>query len=78
VTIRFLQPASSESPDFPFQTGQVITVACPTPSMLDAIAKGFAEVMKVDETERAVMPASETPESDAPKPRTRRVKPAIH
>ena len=71
MTIRFLQTTASENPDFPFQPGQVVTVACPTPFLLDAIARGEAEVVKTDETERAIAPEPETAEPVTQKGRRR-------
>lgn len=49
----------------PFQAGQVIHVPAPSRSMLDAIAAGSAEIVRTDDTERAVAPQTEQPE---PKP----------
>jgi hypothetical protein len=78
VTIRFLQTCSSENPSFPFQAGQVITVTRPAPSMLDAITAGWAEVVREDATERAVVPAGERPEPSAQKPRVKRGARTLH
>jgi hypothetical protein len=71
MTIRFLQTTPSESPEYPFQAGQVITVACPSPYLLSLLDGKRAEAVRTDETERAVEPSAERAEP-AQKGRKRR------
>jgi hypothetical protein len=62
MTIRFLQACPSENPEFPFQAGQIITVAAPSDYVLSLLDGVRAEVVKTDETEAAIEPAPEQPE----------------
>lgn len=62
MQIRFLQTVASENPAFPFQPGQVITVTSPGPFLQRVLDSGAAEIVRVDETERAVEPDVEQPE----------------
>jgi hypothetical protein len=59
MTIRFLQTVPSENPEFPFQAGQVISVACPSRYLLSLIDGVRAYAIKTDDTERAVAPKPE-------------------
>jgi hypothetical protein len=61
MVIRFLQTCPSESPDYPFVTGQVISVPAPSPLLLGYLRDGRAEPLKVED-ERAVVDEAETPE----------------
>lgn len=58
MQIRFLQTVASENPAFPFQPGQVITVASPGPFLQRVLDSGAAEIVRIDETERAIEPPS--------------------
>lgn len=71
MKIRFLQPTSSENPDFPFQAGQVIDVAAPSEFLLSLIDGVQAEVVSEDDTERTIEPESEQPEPKARRGRGR-------
>jgi hypothetical protein len=61
MTIRFLQTAQSENPDFPFMAGQVIEVPAPSPLIQQALRGGLAEIVRADD-ERAEAPAVESTE----------------
>lgn len=61
MTIRFLQTVASENPAYPFQAGQIITVAAPSAYLLSLLDGVRAEVVKAD-LERAVDVAPEQPE----------------
>ena len=61
MQIRFLQTCASESPDFPFMAGQVITVPVPSPFLLSLLDGVRAEAVKAED-ERAVAPEQEMPE----------------
>jgi hypothetical protein len=71
MTIRFLQTIASQNPEFPFQAGQIITVAAPSEFILSLVDGVRAEVLRVDTTERAVAPADTTPEPTLSKRRRR-------
>lgn len=60
MTIRFLQTVPSGVPGFPFQAGQVITVACPPPELLALVDGVRAEAVRDTEPERAVAIAPRT------------------
>ena len=62
MVIRFLQTTPSETPDYPFQAGQVISVACPSPYLLSLVDGVRAELVRTDESERAIEPDREQPE----------------
>lgn len=62
MVIRFLQTTPSEHPEYPFMAGQIITVAQPTPFLLSLLDGVRAEVVRVDEQERAVLDAGTVPE----------------
>lgn len=72
MTIRFLQTVASETPDYPFQAGQTITVAAPSRFLLSLCDGVRAEIVKTDD-ERATMPAPMTPEPVRAKGRAKRV-----
>lgn len=71
MMIRFLQTVPSENPEFPFQAGQVITVACPSSYLLSLVDGIRAEAIRTDDTERAIAPAMITPEPIRSKGRKR-------
>ena len=54
MTIRFLQATPSDSPDHPFQAGQVISVAEPSPYLLSLLDGVRAVAVKDTEPEMAV------------------------
>lgn len=58
MTIRFLQTLDSGVPNYPFMAGQIVRVAQPTPSMLAYLQRGYAEAVKDDEPEFAVVRAA--------------------
>lgn len=62
MTIRFLQAVPSENPEFPFQAGQVIEVACPSPYLLSLLDGVRAEVVRTEGEEVAVEPEAERAE----------------
>lgn len=62
MTIRFLETCPSENPAFPFQAGQVISVTAPSAFLLSLIDGVRAEVVKTDDTERAIAPEPERAE----------------
>jgi hypothetical protein len=62
MTIRFLQTVASENPSFPFQAGQVINVPAPSGYLLSLCDGVRAEVVRTDDTERAVQAPAEQPE----------------
>lgn len=69
MTIRFLQTCASENPAFPFQAGQLITVAVPSVylrSLLDGVR---AEIVAEDVLELAIESDPTRPEPDRPKGR---------
>lgn len=68
MTIRFLQTVRSENSEFPFAAGQVIHVTAPSLFLLELCDGVRAEIVREDETERAVEVIAEQPE---PKPRKR-------
>lgn len=72
MTIRFLQTTPSEIPNVPFMAGQVINVPVPSLYLRSLIDGVRAELVRSDETERAVEPTHEQPEPVAVK-RSRRV-----
>jgi hypothetical protein len=74
VTIRFLQTVASDNPEFPFQAGQVITVERPSAYLLSLLDGVQAEVVPVDDTERAVEQVAEQPEPARVKGRRRAVR----
>jgi hypothetical protein len=57
MTIRFLQTTPSDSPEHPFQPGQVISVATPSPYLLSLIDGVRAEAVRDTEPEMAVATA---------------------
>jgi hypothetical protein len=64
MKIRFLRTTASASPGYPFQAGQVIDVADPTPQMLawlerQADGSQIAEVVRESDGERAVIETGE-------------------
>lgn len=71
MVIRFLQTVASEHPEFPFQAGQVIAVACPSRFLLSLVDGVRAEAVPTDETERAILPAPQQPEPMRRKGRSR-------
>lgn len=71
MVIRFLQTCESENPEYPFQVGQVITVACPSPYLLSLVDGIRAEAVPTDSTERAIMQPSQQPEPPRKKGRSR-------
>jgi len=71
VRIRFLQTCPSDSPDAPFQPGQVIDVAHPSPALLALVDGVNAVAVPVDDTERAVETNTEQPEPVRGKGRSR-------
>lgn len=74
MKIRFLQTTASDNPDAPFQAGQVIDVAEPSPYLLSVLDGVMAEVVRSDDTERAVAPEDEQPEPVRVKGRRRAVR----
>ena len=62
MQIRFLQTTPSENPDFPFLAGQVINVTAPTRFLLSLVDGVRAEVVRTDETERAIEEPPAVPE----------------
>ena len=71
MIIRFLQTIASENPAFPFQPGQVISVAAPSEYLLSLLDGVHAEAVKPDLMERAVEPETERPEPKHGKGRRR-------
>lgn len=71
MRIRFLQTCPSESPDAPFQPGQVIDIAHPSRALLALVDGVNAVAVAVDESERAVAPEDEQPEPARAKGRKR-------
>jgi hypothetical protein len=59
-------------PDYPFMAGQVIAVACPSKFLLSLLDGKRAEVVRTDETERAIEPPIERAEPKAQRGRKRR------
>lgn len=57
MTIRFLQTTPSDSPEHPFQAGQIISVAEPSPYLLSLLDGVRAEAVKDTEPELAVVTA---------------------
>lgn len=57
MTIRFLQTTESDAAGAPFQAGQIIRVAEPTPGMLEALRRGQAEAVKDEGVEFATVRA---------------------
>jgi len=62
MTIRFLETTPSEHPDFPFVAGQIIYVDAPSRFLLKLIKDKRAQVIRTDDTERAIAPETEQPE----------------
>ncbi len=71
MTIRFLQTTPSENPDYPFQAGQIITVAAPSEFLLSLLDGVRAEAVPMDILERAVEQDTARPEPHRKKGRRR-------
>jgi len=71
MRIRFLQTCPSANPDVPFQAGQVIDVAEPSPELLELLDGVQAVVLPSDDSERAIEPDAEQPEPSPMKGRRR-------
>ncbi len=71
MRIRFLQTVASENPYVPFQAGQVIEVTDPSPYLLSLLDGERAELVRLDETERAIAVDATVPEPARPKGRRR-------
>ena len=71
MRIKFLESCPSDSPEYPFQAGQIIDVDEPSPHVLGLVASGRA--IRLDIDERAVEPDAATPEPVRVKGSNRRV-----
>jgi hypothetical protein len=67
VRIRFLQTCPSDCPDAPFQAGQVIDIADPSPDLLRLVDGVRAEVVPSDPIEQAVAPDLTRSEPERPR-----------